>query len=126
MQQNGEIDTSTQSYLSDKTCRTSVLHATKNTQTWYTPPGSPIISANETPTEKISQFVDHFLISPTQKLRFFVKDRAQILQILDNIGNLPPKCILVTLDVSSLYTNIPNDEGIAAARDTLYRSRPGH
>ena len=126
MQQNGEIDTSTQSYLSDKTCRTSEFYMLPKIHKLVTPPpGRPIISANGAPTEKISQFVDHFLNPPTQKLRSFVKDTTHFLQILDNIGKLPPNCILVTLDVSSLYTNIPNDEGIAAARDTLYRSRPG-
>ena len=126
MQQNGEIDASTQSYLSDKTCRTSEFYMLPKIHKLVTPPpGRPIISANGAPTEKISQFVDHFLNPPTQKLRSFVKDTTHFLQILDNIGILPPNCILVTLDVSSLYTNIPNDEGIAAARDTLHRSRPG-
>ena len=31
--------------------------------------------------------------------------------------NVPNDCLLVTLDVKSLYTNIPNDEGIKAARE---------
>ena len=30
------------------------------------------------------------------------------------------------MDVASLYTNIPNDLGLQAARDTLTRLRPPH
>ena len=37
---------------------------------------------------------------------------------------LPPGCILVTLDVSSLYTNIPHAEGIEACRKALETRGP--
>ena len=33
--------------------------------------------------------------------------------------------ILVTMDVTSLYTNIPNDDGIAASMRALGNNRPG-
>ena len=125
MFQNGEIDKSTQTYLSDVTCRTSEFYMLPKIHKSQTPvPGRPIISANGAPTEKISQFVDHFLNPPTKLLKSFVKDTTHFIQILETLGKLPPNCILATLDVSSLYTNIPNDEGIEAARNTLQRSRP--
>ena len=38
---------------------------------------------------------------------------------LSNLGNLPNDVILVTLDVSSLYTNIPQNQGIDACRNLL-------
>ena len=38
---------------------------------------------------------------------------------------LPPGSLLVCLDVSSLYTNIPNGEAIRAAAKTFARLRPG-
>jgi hypothetical protein len=41
------------------------------------------------------------------------------------MGLLPDKCILVTLDVSSLYTNIPHKEGLEATKEALNKSRPG-
>ena len=34
---------------------------------------------------------------------------------------MPPGCLLVTLDVSLLYTNIPHEEGIAACKEFLNR-----
>ena len=33
------------------------------------------------------------------------------------VKNIPNDCLLVTLDVKSLYTNIPNYEGIKAVRE---------
>ena len=125
MKQNGEIDENTQSYLSNKTCSTSEFYMLPKLHKGQTPcPGRPIISANGSPTEKISQFVDHFLNPPTQKLKSYVRDTTHLLQKLDSIGVLPPGCILATLDVSSLYTNIPNQGGIEAAQNTLNESRP--
>ena len=43
---------------------------------------------------------------------------------LDDLKELPPGSLLVTLDVSSLYTNIPHKEGIEACRKALNSS--GH
>ena len=40
------------------------------------------------------------------------------------VGKTPPGTLLVTLDVTSLYTNIPNDEGIRAAEFALEDHRP--
>ena len=112
-------------YLSDTTCRTSELyllpkiHKNKNP-----PPGRPIISANGSPTEKISQFVDHFLNPTTFNLPSYVRDTTHFLQIISGIQNLPPDTLLVTLDVESLYTNIPTPMGLEAARKALNKSRP--
>ena len=37
--------------------------------------------------------------------------------------NIPTNCLLVTIDVKSLYTNIPNSEGISAVK-AAYESYP--
>ena len=62
-----------------------------------------IVFSNNHPTELICQFVDHHL-KPS-----YVKDAADCPNKLAN-------AILVTLDVTSLYTNIPHSEGIEACR----------
>ena len=46
-------------------------------------------------------------------------DTTHFLNKLDQLGHLPSNAILVTLDVSSLYTNIPHNEGIDACRHYL-------
>ena len=63
------------------------------------------MSSCSAPTEKISQFVDYHL-------------RPHVLS-LDALGPLPPGALLVTLDVTSLYTNIPHDEGIQACEEVF-------
>ena len=82
-------------------------------------PGRPIVSSCGAPTERISEFVDHHL-QPLVKLSpSYLKDTKDFLQKLSQLGPLPPGCILLTMDVSSLYTNIPHNEGMEACRKAL-------
>ena len=55
-----------------------------------------------------------------QTLPSYIKDTTHFLLQLQNLGPLPDNALLVTLDVSSLYTNIPHNEGIDACRHFLY------
>ena len=88
-------------------------------------PGRPIVSSNAHPTERISQFVDFHLKPLVQKTQSFIKDTTHFLNKLEQLGQLPDNTFLVTLDVSSLYTNIPHNQGIDACRhfvDTRIRN----
>ncbi|XP_078372690.1 uncharacterized protein LOC144656333 [Oculina patagonica] len=82
-------------------------------------PGRPIVSANGHPTEKISEFVSYHLNPLVQTLPSYIKNTTHLLNKLKQITDLPPNALLVTLDVSSLYTNIPTNEGINACRKAL-------
>ena len=125
MYQNGEIDESVQKYLMHDTHRTPQLYLLPKIHKGINPPpGRPIISANGCPTENISQFVDFFLNPSCMTLPSFVKDTTHFLKLINDLGQLPPNCLLVTMDVSSLYTNIPNIEGLTAARIALDKLRP--
>ena len=44
----------------------------------------------------------------------YVRDTQHFISRLKTIGPLPQGALLVTFDVSSLYNNIPNREGILA------------
>ena len=79
-------------------------------------------SSNSHPTERLSHFVDYHLQPLVHKLPSFVKDTNDFLNKLLIIGNLPANSLLVTLDVSSLYTNIPHNEGIKACDHFLRTS----
>ena len=53
----------------------------------------------------------------------YIKDTTHFLKtILDIPTPLPVNSILVTLDVTSLYTNIPHEEGISSAVNALYHT----
>ena len=54
---------------------------------------------------------------PTTKS--YIRDTQDFITKIKELGPIPQGAILVTLDVSSLYTNIPNKEGITAVADQL-------
>ena len=76
-----------------------------------TPVGRPIISGCDGPTEKLSAFIDKLLQPITQKQQSYLKDTADFINFLEKI-KVPKNAILVSMDVTSLYTNIAQEEGI--------------
>ena len=86
--------------------------------------GRPIVSANESPTERVSAFVDNFLALIVKTGRSYIRDTSDFLLKLQDIGDLCGDELLLTLDVSSLYTNIPNDKGTMATLRALCRTQP--
>lgn len=83
-------------------------------------PGRPIISGCDGPTVRLSKFADHFLKPLVNNTPSYVKDSTAFLnRIFQLNNNLPNNIILITIDVKSLYTNIPNEEGIKACINQL-------
>ncbi len=82
-------------------------------------PGRPITNAIGAPTSTIAEFVDFQLQPIVNKLRSYIKDTTDFLNKLSHLKNLPKNAILVTMDVASLYTNIPHNEGINAVAQSL-------
>ena len=80
-------------------------------------PGRPIVSANGHPTEKISEFVDLHLQPHVQNLPSYLQDTTDFLRKQNAMGQLPPETLLVSMDVTSLYTNIPHEDGIKACEE---------
>ena len=67
-------------------------------------------------------FVDNFIKDISTKHPAYLQDTLDFLRALEELnqlGPLPANAILVSIDVSALYTNIPQDEGIAAVREAL-------
>ena len=80
-------------------------------------PGRPIVSANGHPTEKISEFVDLHLQSHVQTLPSYLQDTTDSLKKQEALGPIPSDALLVSMDVTSLYTNIPHSDGIKACEE---------
>ena len=89
------------------------------------PPLRPIVSQMKSATRRLSEFVDSFLKYQAQKTSSFIKDTKHFLQKIEEINKkkLPENAILVTMDVSSLYTNIDHEEGAEACREKLEERR---
>ena len=82
-------------------------------------PGRPVISNCGTPTEKVSEFLDHHLKPVMQSGWSYIKDSGDFLKKIKNVGNIPENAILVTADVVGLYPNIPHNAGLKVLSNML-------
>ncbi|XP_067045490.1 uncharacterized protein [Acropora muricata] len=71
----------------------------------------PIVSGNGGPTERISSFIDSFLQPIAKKQESYIKDTTDFVRFIENTP-IPENAIIATLDVCSVYTNIPQEEGL--------------
>ena len=76
-----------------------------------TPVGRPMISGCKGPTEKLSCFVDKILQPIAQQQKSYLKDTTDLINFIEKT-KLPKGAILAPMDVTSLYKNIPQEEGI--------------
>ena len=80
------------------------IHKTNN-------PGRPIINSVGSATETISALVDEILRKYSKLAASYIKDTSHFLQMIKdtkiNDGEL-----IATVDVTALYTNIPQEDGI--------------
>jgi hypothetical protein len=89
------------------------------------PEGRPIVSDCGSESYRISQFIDSFLKPISIKHPSYLKDTYDFINKIKN-RKVPKGSILVTGDVSSLYTNMKIDRTLSVARDALHKHRtPG-
>ena len=79
-------------------------------------PGRPIVSACGSLTENISTFLDKALKTHMESLPSYIKGTTDFINKIRHLPLLPKDSYLVTLDVTSLYNNIPHKEGIEACQ----------
>ena len=82
-------------------------------------PGRPVISSINCHTSNISKYVDYHLQPIFKEIPSYVKDTNDFLNKISNIKAIPDNSLLVSMDVKSLYTNIPNSEGISAVKKSF-------
>lgn len=104
----------------------------KDRKTWLSeniPPGRPIVSDVGSPTYQIGKFISHQLKELSQTHPSYVKDSYHFLDKIRRL-NVPPNAALVTLDVSSLYTNIDTSMGLQMVKEAMTQNkdpkRPDH
>ena len=84
------------------------------------PPLRPIISGYNSCTARLSEYLDTFLKYQAKRRKSFLRDTKDFLVKLQSLkGKIPNRSILVTMDVSSLYTNIDHEEGAEACYRAL-------
>ena len=82
-------------------------------------PGRPIVSSLNCHTSKISEYVDFHLQPIVKQISSYVKDFTDFLGELDAMKSVSDNTYMVSLDVKSLYTAIPNAEGIKALGESF-------
>ena len=127
MLDNNSISSKLYNYLYIKEPRVpSIYFLPKIHKDILPPPVRPILSANDCPTERISAFVDFFLKPLVKKIPSYIKDTADLINKIEALPPLPENTLLVTMDVQSLYTNIPTDEGLRSSARALLHNRDHH
>ena len=76
-----------------------------------------VVSSVNSYTQKISAYVDDYLRPLAERLPSYIHGTAEFIKRL-----WARNCLLVTSDVSSLYTNIDTDEGLTIVREQLEKS----
>ena len=90
------------------------------------PVGRPIISGCSGPTERISSFVDRLLQPIAIKQKSYLKDTTDFINFIEK-SKVSHDTILVSMNVTSLYTNIPQEEGtntVCKAYNRFYNDSP--
>ena len=71
------------------------------------------------PTELISSYLDKIMAPIVRSLTSYVKDSQHALQILSDFNFLGEDKLIFTMDIASLYTVIPNADGLLALKHFL-------
>lgn len=71
------------------------------------PKGRLIVSAQGSVLENISKYLDHLLQPHVLKVSTYIRDTGDFIEKIEG-RNIPPQALILSLDVSSLYTSIPH------------------
>ena len=83
------------------------------------PLGRPTVSPVNSHTGKLSGFIDHFLSPCATRVQSYIKDLTHFLTTPEGLGTIFANSWLVILDVTSLYTNNCNVQGLHSAKEAL-------
>ena len=75
-------------------------------------PGRPIVSVCSCPTELISSYLNRIMTPIVKSLPSYIKDSTHALQIFRDFNFSGQDKLIFTMDITTLYTVIPNSEGL--------------
>ena len=120
MKEEGYLNEREAEYLKNEDCQTPRFYGLPKIHKIFDhiPSFRPIVSGCGSCCERISNFVDFFLQPLTHKLDSYVKDTNDFVRKIKTV-----KCkkgdILVSADVTGLYTVINHEEGVQACKEAL-------
>ena len=85
-----------------------------------------IISGCEGPTEKLSSFVNKLLQPIPQQQKSYLKNTTDFINFKEKT-KVPADAVLVSMDVTSLYTNIPQEgriQTVCTAYESFHKNEP--
>ena len=82
-------------------------------------PGRPIVSSTSCPTSHIAKFLDAILSPLVEQQPTYIKDSNHAINIFSTFRFQGEHCFLFSMDVKSLYTSIPHEDGLIALRHFL-------
>ena len=121
MKERGLITDKNYEYLNPKNCINGQFYLLPKIRKKGIP-GRPICSSVNHPTANISKFVDEQIKTYVLNTKSHIRDTQDLINKITQLGPIPEGDILVTIDVTSLYTNIPNHEGLFAVAE--HETRP--
>ena len=114
------ISEQTYKFLSTGGKRTSIFYLLpKIHKNLLNPPGRPIVSSVDNPTERISMMLDIILQPFLSDTKSYIKDTPDFLRKIEEITILSEENFF-TLDVASLYTNIPLEESLDIMEEEFF------
>ena len=78
--------------------------------------GRPVVSSENSHTANISKYVDYHLKPIVKQIPSYVKDNNNFINKINPVKSVPKNSYIITMDEKSLYTNIPNAQGISAVK----------
>ena len=85
----------------------------------------PIVSSCGSITENISTFIDHWLQPYVKELPSYMQDSNLFINTIES-NKFPVNCILVSIDISSLYTNTRHKHGIESIKHFLHNKNQSY
>ena len=86
-------------------------------------PLRPVVSSCGSPLSNVSLLLERILNQLLEFVPAHLSSTEECVKELRNLGRLPDNCIVASMDVAALYTNIPINESIDAAMEMLEEHR---